>query len=156
MEFRDGRDKKKVMEMCLWSFEKQLVLIQEFDGKLTPKEIEIKWAPFWVQIFNLPLNCRTREIGWAIRAKLGEVMEVDIQDSRVQWGRCQRVRVRLNVAKKLVRGKKITVEGGESRWVNFKYERLSNFYYWCGLFSHALKDCPNQGECNNRTENEEL
>ena len=74
MEFGDGRDKKKVMEMCLWSFEKQLVLIQEFDGKLTPKEIDIKWAPFWVQIFNLPLNCRTREIGWAIRAKLGEVM----------------------------------------------------------------------------------
>lgn len=49
-----------------------------FKGKLTPKEIEFKWAPFWVQIFNLPLNCRTKEIGVAIGTKLGEVMEVDV------------------------------------------------------------------------------
>ena len=46
MEFGDSRDKKKVMDMCPWIYEKRLVLIQEFDGKLTPKEIEIKWAPF--------------------------------------------------------------------------------------------------------------
>ena len=46
VEFGDSRDKKKVMDMCPWSYEKRLVLIQEFDGKLTPKEIEIKWAPF--------------------------------------------------------------------------------------------------------------
>ena len=46
VEFGDSRDKMKVMDMCPWSYEKRLVLIQEFDGKLTPKEIEIKWAPF--------------------------------------------------------------------------------------------------------------
>ena len=77
-------------------------MIQEFNGKLTPKEIEIKWAPFWVQIFNLPLNYRTTEIGWAIGAKLGEVLDVEIQDSGVQWGRFLRVRVHLDVTKKLV------------------------------------------------------
>lgn len=127
VEFGDSRDKKKVIDMFPWSYDKQLVLIQDFDGKLTPKEIEIKWAPFWVLIFNLPLNCRTKEIGWAIGAKLGEVLEVDVQDLGVQWGRCLRVRVRLDVTKKLVRGKKTTVGGGESRWVNLKYERLPNF-----------------------------
>ena len=46
VEFSDGKDKKKVLDMCPWNFEKQLVLIQEFDGELTPKDIEIKWAPF--------------------------------------------------------------------------------------------------------------
>lgn len=66
------------------------------------------------------------------------------------------MRVRLDVTKKLVRGKKITVGGEESRWVNFKYERLPNFCYRCGLLSHALKDCPNQDECTNQNENEDL
>ena len=56
--------------------------MQEFDGKLTLKEIELKWSPFWVHIFNLPLNCRTKEIGWAIGSKLGEVL--DVPDSEVQ------------------------------------------------------------------------
>ena len=109
VEFGDGKDEKKVLDMCPWSYEKQLVLMQEFDGKQTPKEIELKWSPFWVQIFNLPLNCRTKEIGWAIGSKLGEVLDVDVPDSGVQWGRCLRVRVRLDMSKRLVRGKKITV-----------------------------------------------
>ena len=156
VEFGDGKDKKKVLDMCPWSYEKQLILMQEFEGKLTPKEIEMKWSPFWVQIFNLPLNCRTKEIGWAIGSKLGEVMEVDVSDAGVQWGRCLGIRVRLDVTKKLVRGKKITVEGGECKWVNLKYERLSNFCYRCGLLSHALKECPEYANCNNQMANVEL
>ena len=36
-EFGDSRDKKKVMEMRPWSYEKQLVLIREFEGELVPK-----------------------------------------------------------------------------------------------------------------------
>ena len=102
VEFGDGRDKKKVLDMCPWSYEKQLVLLQEFDGKLTPKEVEIRWAPFRVQIFNLPLNCRTKEIGLAIGTKLGEVLEIDVQESGVQWGTCLRVKVRLDVTKRLI------------------------------------------------------
>ena len=78
-------------------------------------------------------------------------MEID-----VHWGMCMRVKVHLDVTKRLVKGKKITVEGGEYRWVNFKYERLPNFCYRCGLLNHALKYCPENGEENNRTEGEEL
>ncbi|XP_030949448.1 uncharacterized protein LOC115973328 [Quercus lobata] len=129
----------------------KLVLLQEFNGKLTPKEVEIRWAPFWVQIFNLPLNCRTKEIGLAIGAKLGEVLEIDVQESGVHWGTCLRVKVHLDVTKRLLRGKKITMEGGESRWVNFKYERLPNFCYQCGLLNHTLKECPKNGEGNKST-----
>ena len=88
VEFGDEKDKKKVLDMCPWSYEKQLILIQEFEGKLTPKEIEIKWVPFWVQIYNLPLNSRTRDTGWAIRSCLGVVLDVDVAESRVQWGKC--------------------------------------------------------------------
>ena len=63
VEFGDDKDKKKILDMYPWSFEKQLVLLQEFERELTPKEIKIKWSPFWIQIFNLPLNSRTKETG---------------------------------------------------------------------------------------------
>ena len=56
VEFEGGKDKKEVIDMCPWSYEKQLVLIQYFEGELTPKEIELKWSPLWIQIFNLPLK----------------------------------------------------------------------------------------------------
>ena len=48
VEFRDGQDKKKVLDMRPWSYEKQLVLIQDFEVELTLREIELEWAPFWV------------------------------------------------------------------------------------------------------------
>ena len=146
VEFSDGKDKKKVLDMCPWNFEKQLVLIQEFDRELTPKDIEIKWAPFWIQMFNLPLKCMTKEIGRTIGSKLGEVMEVDVSDSGVHWGRCLRVRVHIDVTKRLVRGKKITIEGEEGRWVQLKYERLPNFCYRCGFLNHTFKDCSEPSE----------
>ena len=141
VEFGDGKDKQKVLEMCLWSFEKQLIVLKEFDGELVPRDIEMKHYPFWVQIFNLPLKSRTKEMGWAIGSPLGEVLEVDVSDSGVHLGRCLRVHVSVDITKKLIRGKKIKIEGGENRWVIFKYERLPNFCYRCGMLDHAIKEC---------------
>uniref|UniRef100_A0A7N2MQL6 DUF4283 domain-containing protein n=1 Tax=Quercus lobata TaxID=97700 RepID=A0A7N2MQL6_QUELO len=88
VEFGDVKDKKKVLDMSPRSFEKQLVIIQEFEGELTPKEMELKWSPFWIQIFNLPLMSWTKETGWAIGSSLGTAMEVDVPDSGVHWGKC--------------------------------------------------------------------
>ena len=78
------------------------MIIQEFEGELTPMEMELKWSPFWIQIFNLPLMSRTKEMGWAIGSSLGEVMEVDVPDSGVIWGKCLKVRVRIDVTKRLI------------------------------------------------------
>ena len=138
-----------MLDICLWSYEKQLVLMQEFEGELATKEIILKWSPFWIQIFNLPLKSRTKEMGWAIGSKLGEVLEVDVLETGVQWAKCLWVRVWIDVIKRLVWGKKITIEG-QSRWVNSKYERLPNFCYKCGLLSHALKDYSEGLENNNQ------
>ena len=100
VEFGDESDKRRVLDMSPWSYENQLVLLQEFEGELTPKEIVMRWSPFWVQMYNLPLKCRTKETVWAIGSKLGSVMEVDVSDSGVQWGKYLRARVKLDITKK--------------------------------------------------------
>ena len=119
--------------------------------ELTSKEIEVKWAPFWVQIYNLPMNSRMRETGWAIGSCLGSMLDVDVTESKMQWGKCLRVRVRIDVTKRLVRGKRITTEGGEPKLVNFKYKRLPNFCSRCGLLNHSLKGC-NEGQVRGNME----
>ena len=60
-EFGDGRDKKRIMDMSPWTYEKQLILLKEFEGEQVPKDIQLWQSPFWVQIHNLPLHYRTRE-----------------------------------------------------------------------------------------------
>nr|POF23781.1 uncharacterized protein CFP56_13718 [Quercus suber] len=149
VEFGNGRDKKKVMEMSPWSYEKQLILMQDFEGELVPKEIKLKWVPFWVQIFNLPLKCMTKESGYEIGSKIGVVLDIDVPEKGVQWGKFLRVRIRFDATAKLIRGKKVSIEEGESRWVFFKYERLPNFCYRCGRLDHGEKDCPERKEGEN-------
>ena len=79
-------------------------------------------------------------MGWAIGSSLKSVLDVDVSKSGVQWSKRLQVRVCIYVTKRLVRGKKITIEGGESKWVIFKYERLPIFCYRFGLLHHALKE----------------
>lgn len=79
-------------------------------------------------------------------------MSVDASDSGVQWGKYLRVRVKIDVTRKLIRGKKVKIEGGEQRWIRFKYERLPNFCYRCGLLTHDLMDCAEASDKGNNTE----
>lgn len=51
--------------------------------------------------------------GHLIGSTIGEVLEVDVSEIGVQWGKCLRVRVQMDVTKKLVRGKRVTIEGGK-------------------------------------------
>lgn len=58
----------------------------------------------------------------------------------------------MGVTKKLVRGKRIVIKGGEQRWITFKYERLPNFCYKCDLLSHEIKECKNENGLGASTE----
>ena len=54
--------------------------------------------------------------------------------------------------RKLVRGKKVMIEGGEQQWISFKYEQFPNFCNRCGLFSHDLRDCGVTSDKDNQAE----
>lgn len=58
--------------------------------------------------------------------------------------------------KKLVRGKKVTIKKGETRWVFFKYEQLPNFCYQCGRLDHGVKECTKKISTENRASDEGL
>ena len=54
------------------------------------------------------------------------------------------------------KGKRIHGEKGVDLWVLFKYERLPNFCYHCGLLEHDLKDCTRKEEVDKNGERGEL
>ena len=52
-----------------------------------------------------------------------------------------RIRVDMPIDKPLRRGGNIVNIEGEKFWVSFKYERLPNFCFLCGLLGHDKKHC---------------
>uniref|UniRef100_A0A803LGQ4 CCHC-type domain-containing protein n=1 Tax=Chenopodium quinoa TaxID=63459 RepID=A0A803LGQ4_CHEQI len=47
-----------------------------------------------------------------------------------------------------LRGMKIAVDSGHTKWIGFKYERLSDFCYYCGRIGHNDKDCEEKDNCD--------
>ena len=62
-------------------------------------------------------------------------------DKELIGGDFLRVRVEVDVSRPFCRGRKVVLEDDKEIWVYFKYEKLPNFCYWCGMVSHVDKEC---------------
>ncbi|KAE8789885.1 putative disease resistance protein RGA3 [Hordeum vulgare] len=72
--------------------------------------------------------------------RIGEVVEVHIVLPNGFIGKFIRVRVKLDITKKLTRFIGFT-KAGSTGYYQVKFEKLSVFYYMCGLFGHWHEEC---------------
>ena len=98
---------------------------------------------FWVQIWGLPFENLSEDVGKDLGNNLGRYLETDKRMWLMEQARFLRVRVDIPFNKPLHRGGNILNLDEEKTWVNFKYERLPFFCYVCGYLGHDEKHCPN-------------
>ena len=98
MDFEHYWDKSHVLEGCPWIFEGQLFAVEEFDGYTSPSKLNFDITAFWIRMYDLPLMCMGREMGFKLGSTVGKVEEVKTNDDGVRWGEylCVRVRVILH------------------------------------------------------------
>jgi len=150
-EFSEERDKQKVLAGRPWSYDRTLLILNEFDGKISPSQMDFSSSPIWVQVHDMPLGCMNRGIGRQIGSSMGEVEEVAVAEDDVGWGRYLRIRVAINLHLPLERGRTLRVSG-KPLWVPFKYEKLPIFCFRCGCIIHGQKGCPDDATKKNRLE----
>ncbi|XP_042976264.1 uncharacterized protein LOC122307436 [Carya illinoinensis] len=144
LEFQLLADVNKVLQGRPWSFDRHLICLREFEGVLSANEVQFSAEPFWVQLHNLPFAGMTRKMGEEIGSTIGKVHSVETDEQGYGWGNFLRVRVEVNVNKALARGRMLK-HGGRQCWVQFKYERLTNFCFKCGHLQHANGKCSSLG-----------
>ncbi|XP_042962426.1 uncharacterized protein LOC122296689 [Carya illinoinensis] len=147
LEFQLLSDKKKVLHGRPWSFDCHRICLKEFESDLSPIEVQFNLEPFWVQAHNLPFVGMNRQLGERIGEAIGKVHTVEVDDQGHGWGSFLRIKVDVDVTKPLVHGRMVNLGGKQSR-SHFKYERLPNFCFKCGLLKHVNGKCPNFGLTN--------
>ena len=87
-----------------WNFDNNLLLLCHWRKGLTSKNINFSHSPFWVQIWGLPFENMTEEIGKDIGSKIGRVLEVDKRAMQADQAKFLRIRVKDPIEKPLHRG----------------------------------------------------
>lgn len=139
-EFEHASDKSRIMEGKPWLFDGNLVSLAEFDGLTPPSDMNFDMASFWVRMYNMPLDCKGKEVGQKIGALVGTVEEVDISEAEADWGEFLRVKISFDLTKPLARSRMLHAQH-RSIWVAFKYEKLPKFCYNYGVIKHDRRGC---------------
>jgi hypothetical protein len=153
-EFEEEGDKRRILEGRPWLFDGNLVALEEFDGLTPPVSMQFEHASFWVRMYNLPLACMSKDTGKKIGSSVGVVEDVDVQDNELGWGEYLKVKIRVDLKKPLARGRMLHMPG-RSLWIAFKYEKLPNFCYRCGLILHGQTGCRKEGIIRNSAQEAE-
>ncbi|KAK1699131.1 hypothetical protein QYE76_015828 [Lolium multiflorum] len=140
--FYQASGKKKAVEEGPWTFDKSLLIMEEFEPHKNIDDYDFSKIPIWVRIFKLPLGLMNRATGEDIGDQIGEYVGIDGVENGLAVGRYLRIKVKLTVAKPLMRGTMVAIgEEANMRWCPFQYEFLPDFRFTCGLIGHLDKDC---------------
>ncbi|KAM0911240.1 hypothetical protein ACQ4PT_013617 [Festuca glaucescens] len=139
--FLQPSGKKKAMDSGPWMFDKNILVMEDFDAGKTIDEYEFNRILIWVRVYKLPLG-RMDGVGELIGNRIGEFMGVDGLVNGMAVGKCLRVKARMPITEPLMRGTVVEVDGWKTAiWYPFEYEHCPDFCFICGLIGHLYKEC---------------
>ncbi|KAF7841475.1 ribonuclease H [Senna tora] len=105
----------------------------------------------WVQMRGLPLHCITHLMARKVGSVIGKVKETGIFQEPNGNDLFLKALVEIDTNFMVLDGTSIKNSPEESFWVDFKYERLCQFCFYCGRVKHCANECEEAKRigCNN-------
>lgn len=142
-KFGSGGDRERVLARSPWMVGRYVVLLKNYDEKLSASEIIFDQLELWVRILNLLLGWMNQTRGSRAMSLIGRVVKMDVDSEGKASGAFFRARVAVEIDKPLRRGLLLRMSKTEEpRWFHVQYERLPYFCYACGKIGHSEMDCP--------------
>ncbi|CAA0829202.1 Unknown protein [Striga hermonthica] len=138
--FEDEEDMRKVKAGNNWIFENQYLVLQEWRKGISQNDPCFHEVKLWVQVFNVPLEWQSPEVGIKVGSVFNNVFNVSVINANGNGGRALRILVGVDIEEPLPRCSAIRL-GDQATMVTFKYERLVNLCYYCGHIGHLDRDC---------------
>ncbi|KAE8806492.1 Superoxide-generating NADPH oxidase heavy chain subunit B [Hordeum vulgare] len=141
IQFNCLADWNKAMHQGPWDFRGMALIMAEYDGFTNSEKIKLDRLETWCQIHRLPDGVlKSKNALQNLASRIGMVEEVQVALTNGFIGEFIRVRVKLDVNKKLTRAVGIT-KGGEREKYLVKYEKIPTFCNACGLMGHWHEEC---------------
>jgi hypothetical protein len=140
-QFNHHLDMQRILKKGPWYFDNHLLVLDVIPENGNLNQVTLQFVPFWIQVHDIPTGLMSEKVGTEIANFIGEFLEYDAKNNSNYLRSYMRIRVLLDVTKPLKRQKKIKRPGGEASYIKFKYERLSNFCYFCGMLGHIEDYC---------------
>jgi hypothetical protein len=115
-------------------------MVQQWDREKDPKEIEFYKVPIWIQLWGLPLHCKTITMGKHLGSQLGLVEDVALYDFPDK-ARIVKIKVHIDTNQPIRPGLFIGNTKDGIKWVDFRYENLPMFCFLCGYIGHNETSC---------------
>ncbi|XP_019160040.1 PREDICTED: uncharacterized protein LOC109156644 [Ipomoea nil] len=134
-------DIQYVLEGGPWAFQNHTLVCKQLPPGTTPTEIPLDTVELWVQCYDLPFGYTSDKILEQIGNFLGVFVKLDDRFLDAPWLTYYRIRVAIPVDKPVKRRMRMLKRDKTYCWINFRYERLHTFCFYCGMMGHAYRFC---------------
>ncbi|KAM0912391.1 hypothetical protein ACQ4PT_012801 [Festuca glaucescens] len=122
IQFNCLADWNRAINQGPWLFRNQALIIEEYDGFANPKSIKLDRVAVWAQVHQQPDNFLKEKVIKGMCRGVGKVKEVQIKLPEGFVGSFIRIKVRLDVNKKLSRFASISKDK-KKEYYQVKYEK---------------------------------
>ncbi|MED6222484.1 hypothetical protein PIB30_064900 [Stylosanthes scabra] len=123
----EGNDLLRVERGSPWLFKQYVIHVQRWnkDSELGAADFSI--FPMWIQLWELPDFCKTKEAAMKVGLKIGSVLEADLFEMRPRDVQLMKVRVKVDVSHPLRQTIRVASPDKQCYEILLKYEKLGFF-----------------------------
>lgn len=136
--FGNKEDKDRIYKGRPWSLNGAHLILKEWALDKSLKEISFQYSTFTLQVHGLPPVYMHERSVKKIGELVGKVHLEWINKRSVVAYRFLRLRVDILVEEPIPVG---FFQERDERWIQFKYKRLADFCYNCGMLNHVTGSC---------------
>ncbi|XP_050212482.1 uncharacterized protein LOC126664241 [Mercurialis annua] len=135
-------DYDMVLEERPWCIHSQLVNVKEWPSDIPMSDVDFTTSPFWIQMKGLPPNQINEENGLLIAGLFHRFLELDMDPFAPLWRQqLLRLRAEVSVTDPFLAGFNNVVADGKKVWIKFRYEKLPDICFYCGMLGHNRNFC---------------
>jgi hypothetical protein len=142
ISMENEKDIARALKGNPWTIRNSWFMVQEWDREKDPKELAFQKVPIWIQLWGLPLHCKTIAMGKHIGAQLGLAEDSALYDFPDK-ARIVKIKVQIDATQPIRPGIFIGNVKDGIKWVDFRYENLPLFCFQCGYIGHSENNCNN-------------